>query len=736
VKCRVAGVGSREASAFLEPIDMHRKNDLLNKTSIGDGRKSSRQMSRGAFVDLQFIGALTDTQRHLQSEWAMNEVETICRKRQYSDLEPEYLQHSYRQKKHYMLIYLLLYSPHGKIPPLFSEIIQDASTFVTRPDEFRTFRDVSAAIQQGISDELLDALTFSLLPAYFQYFLTQPAVPEFGEFVNSVTSARLYRSLARVAFFSPFFLAFAADVFGPLISRTLPHESVPSEADLRTSIIERWTENARQIPPFVRIFLLNALRADVPPELVLSQFFEIVLQRRNLCMLGVGDTDPSSSEPRILDPLRLLLNGTGQTSILSTLVAITSRIPGEFPLLDQTNLGDVPELTASILVSTFDLSIHEALFNNVPLAPLESWKVYAAKKSRVPKSEHLSIERTLVLPRSANRQPIKMISPALRHLLQGADPIPQFKCAPADVTIEEFFVDYLRESGPRESFAAREHSLEIVRKYSRFDRDILMDCLGRAKLERVKVLRALSAFTGVLDKLGQLSRITESITVSFADAVQFRALASAMWASNIPRRAFGDYVANPALFAQDCRLLVVPAPLALQFLCNQFSFERWLAAHPEMQSRDERLRVLLEDHLDDVIRRQVDRIRHADYFLERIEVMKRDRRMTTILWDAAAEASPLRKLEGFDRGITVGFASIMGNLLTDRVDVPGPDETWPLRLAVLLVARIPHLVSNVEYMRHFYGMACLQDGSIERRFMSLSTAIELVKQLASRYMDD
>jgi hypothetical protein len=109
--------------------------------------------------------------------------------------------------------------------------------------------------------------------------------------------------------------------------------------------------------------------------------------------------------------------------------------------------------------------------------------------------------------------------------------------------------------------------------------------------------------------------------------------------------------------------------------------------------------------------------------------------MATILRDAAAEASPLRKLEAFDRGMTIGFTFMMDNLLTNRVDCPGPDETWPLRLAILLLPGIPHLESNAYYIGHFYEIACSLDPEIEQRFMQLYTSMEIVKGMLDRYRD-
>jgi hypothetical protein len=74
------------------------------------------------------LSRLRQTQWHLQCEWGMNQVEFPLRKKEQSELIPNYLRALYHQKRHYMLVHLVFKlgvtgSLGRSIPQFFSSIL-------------------------------------------------------------------------------------------------------------------------------------------------------------------------------------------------------------------------------------------------------------------------------------------------------------------------------------------------------------------------------------------------------------------------------------------------------------------------------------------------------------------------------------------------------------------------------------------------------------------------------------
>jgi hypothetical protein len=98
------------------------------------------------------LNKLIETQCYLQSEWAMNEVESAFRKREQAALHPSYRESLFLQKKHYILCYLALKyreSLSQELSPFFQHIWTDRSKFLESKVVYPSMVTIQTKVQSG-----------------------------------------------------------------------------------------------------------------------------------------------------------------------------------------------------------------------------------------------------------------------------------------------------------------------------------------------------------------------------------------------------------------------------------------------------------------------------------------------------------------------------------------------------------------------------------------------------------
>jgi hypothetical protein len=644
----------------------------------------------------------------------MNQVEMHYRKAQYDGLENFYLDRMAHQKRHYMFIYLLVRhysSAKPSFPPWCNEFLQATSwSSASAP-----YPALAAIIHRAVSvtnPELADTLAFSGLPCYFTYFFTDFGTEQFLMFMRTIIDRPpLYNMIARMAFVSPLFLSFIAGVFHPIISPLLPQSQLPSLEELSAQIATRWTNNASAIPSVV----VRLIGQSPDPARTLSvSYFEQALAPKMARVYGMVHFHQTLEGP-ILERLRQLLTVSSSVNMLSRLVATAqASTSARIPSLTVADRNDVPSLFQRLVLSPVDFNCYSAVSILGQYVEPSEYQVaaYIQAGEAEQESHHNRIEMTM------GRESVEPHA-AIRHLLQGADPIPLFADVMPGTTVESFFREYLLDRGPIDEYPSRYTCFRILEARCRWDPMRLQAAMSGATLERTKEIRALSAFTRIANTVSRSDQLTKPVMDETEQAFLSALLESALPKKFRPRRSIEDYTKDPNSLVNEYCDVFRAAQQAVQYqspwlpqvvfggLTSGFDFERFRKVRSDLRTLDSNLTEIIVKRSASLLpglfpARAAPSSGSFDkrgWLTGRLHAVQSNFELLGIVQRACLESNPLSKVEGINRGIRI-FRKFCLEGCPSTVEL-GEDEYVPALIGYFYVANPPYLVSNLVFIQDF-----------------------------------
>jgi hypothetical protein len=639
----------------------------------------------------------------------MNTVEKKYREFQYASLETNYLATLSNQKDHFMLVYMLLYqlyAPERDFPPYYAKVLEKAP-FPTETSACPPRDQIFEKINDQVPQQLVDVLTFSLIPTYCSFFMTMRGVSDFSHLLDQL-SPHLQEIYVRAAFVSPFFLTFVADVFRPIISPLLPQGNPPPRDELCAQIRRRWSQNLRSLPPVIgSIFTRpNAQR------LLSNGFFAHALRPETAKIFGLCEYYQTPS-PALMEELRMLLTGDSREQILRNLIDLSTWEPGESPgLLDEEDVKAVPSLFQPVLLSTLDRRCLETLVNRRPFVPLgpSDWAVSAVSAHERIESEHIQIELTMANQTRAEAY--------LRHLLQMADRLPKFKSVPPDIDLREFFQDFLVRRGPMSTFKKRHEAVKFLETIIGFSSETaILEPLSQTTLERKKEIRALSAFTSITERYMKLDAACRSLRLDIENVFvsgdifischqHMQSQKTVEFYSKDPDALVADYIKLSGPIREQWRRFESALEIAFTYVTFRFNFSRFRASRPELARYDQQLAEFLVAHGSDVLKVLTDgaydnKPEKSNVLLQRINGLREKVYVLDILRAAALESNLFRKMREFGKGVLAAQKVVADKF--PPAQPAGPDELVPAQVAAIIFAMPHFIVSNYVYIVEFCG---------------------------------
>jgi hypothetical protein len=643
----------------------------------------------------------------------MNVVEASYRKEQYDHMLMAFLECLALQKRHYMLVYLILTSLKSQnpvLPPYWESILSTVTSETSRapyPPIERIFQKLSRCKDP----DLIDALTFGGIPPYFSFFLTDFGITSFLDLLDSYSDQPIiYDCYARMAFAHSLFISFVSEVFQPILCPLLPDKIVPVFESLSENIQARWKQALPRMPPVVS----QLLKRTTDPKRTLSQsFFDVALDCERAKVFGFVDyARPLTEELVIL--LRVLLTISSRHNILGELIALTFQpVHCKITFFTEEDRQTVSALFQPVLLSTFD-------FNAWAAVQLPGSSFVHPSSYEVRAYLHLDEEETLCIHNAVEGTMTidhLRVEAALRHLLQDADTIPRFKKLPLGLTLETFFTEYLLKRGPRETYGRRYDNLTTIKWKSKLfsDERTILGALPKAHIERKKEIRALSAFTA----LWEIFAFTNNQTQRARDAIQevFYSLPIFRWCPKYIKSPLPIYVRNPNNLLVDYLKLVekwtidplfstVKPEMLYTFLARELSFEAFRKSIPQLQQFDNELHELFEQHGNSLCDELFPVVPSPNWnknqwLREQIEKLKSHTDFFEWLTCAALESGPIKKLREFGRAFNMVRKYFVENFPPSK-DL-GEDELLPAQIAFVIVVNPPRLASNLAYICEFCG---------------------------------
>jgi hypothetical protein len=669
---------------------------------------------RSRAITAAFIDQLRNTQNALQREWSMNQVEMHYRKAQYAWLETHYLDRIARQKRHYMFVYLLVRhysSPKPSFPPWCTAFLQ-ATAWSSASAPYPALAAIIHRVANVRNRELMDALAFSGLPCYFTFFFTDFGTEDFLMFMRTISDRPLLSDMiARMAFVSPLFLSFIASVFHPIISPLLPQAPVPSLEDLSAQIATRWTNNASAIPSVV----VRLIRQSPDPVRTLSvSYFEQALTPKTASVYGLVHFHQTLQGP-ILERLKQLLTASSRTHMLERLVATTQASKSAIiPSLTVIDRNDVPALFQRLILSPVDFNCYSAASILGEFVDPFDYDVaaYLQAGEAEQESHHNRIEQTM------GRESVAP-NAAVRHLLQGADPIPTFAGVPPGTTVESFFRDYLLDRGPIDEYPLRYTCFKVLEKDCRWDPVRLQVAMDSATLERTKEIRALSAFTRIANTVARFDQLTKAVADETEHVFLTALLESALPKKFKPRRSIEDYTKAPNHLVNEYCEVLRAAQQTTQYqspwlphvvfgaLTSGFDFERFRKVRSDLRSLDSNLTTIIVNRtaallpalFSDAGAPKSGAFDKRGWLLSRLQSVQSNIELLAIIQRACLESNPLSKMEEMNRGITL-FRKFCLDGCPSTVEL-GADEYIPALVGYFYIANPPYLVSNLIFIQEF-----------------------------------
>jgi hypothetical protein len=345
---------------------------------------------------------------------------------------------------------------------------------------------------------------------------------------------------------------------------------------------------------------------------------------------------------------------------------------------------------------------------------------------------------------------VAQIRPLLRHLMQRADPIPQFELE-VPLSIEAFFREYLVRRGCRKSYLTRCELFETLRGIRALKNPSgLRSALSGIAIERVKEITALSKFTEISETCCTIERITYEISGHLgADRNEFCSSTELLFRLSIylqyypteigrivNGRDFSTYLKNLPAFKSDfdaiCGILQrAPIPthsfamceIAFGLITRAFDFTVFRKNRTKFGRFDDRAcermttdgEALINDQMQDFVEKDA-------WMAERTSELSTRPDILFVMHLAGLESNPLRKVREFDRGLRLIRAFYMEGAPSGVT--LGEDQLLPLSLIGLMLANPPFLVSNIAYINEFCQFAFLQS-----MVVSVSAKLAAIMQL-------
>lgn len=679
-------------------------------------------------VSRAFVDRFRDAQRELRCEWSMNLIEKQFREKQYKVLEAGYEKALGHQKRHYILVYMIMhFYKTGHWPSFFYSFVREQVAFdpvvLVYPDPQKLMNN--AKLVDVSNEELVDAVTFSTLPCYCDFFFTEFGINLFVKFLNSVEENKLRFAYARSVFVSPGFLNFIELVLKPVLSPIVCDNTAVTTEYVAVTIKEKWQLHTSKIPHVV----IKVLQAEKIPTTALSQaFFEIALQSSEYARLyGLIEANQSINETFLVQLRSLLTDGSDQT-ILDDLVFMTVRAKSDVPILGEYDRVNVPSLFQPRLFSIFDFNAVSALAMNGSFVAPMFYKMFSCQMEGEKKEEsvHNMAEQTML------RQSIDPKA-ELRHLLQSADPIPNFKVIPEELTVEQFFENYLVRRGSRSTLNRRREYMNVLKTQNVVESETAaLAVLANVHLDRKKEIRALSAFTKILTAYSDLSGMTAGAREQIQNLFDYICVSGLLDSYGKIYPTIDEYFTTPNLHLdvhrEMCHYIEQKGPAYLQarpyifnvyqYLTSQFTFERFRAMRADLISYDVHVTQYLAGAVDnavikcfypkgEVIEPTPGKFDKWYFIYNKVRELKKQDYLIDIIVQACNESSPMRKAKELDRGIGSAISFVHEGFPGGEL---GEDEKLPMSLAFLIICNPPFLVSNLVYIQEF--LSCDYDVSI------------------------
>jgi hypothetical protein len=655
-------------------------------------------------LTLSFLHHVKDVQYTLQCEWSLNQVEKAYREHQFTDLlDLIYRQVWAAQKRHFMFMYLLFASPDPRLRPTFPHFLESllSSSPINSSNDPRG-RSAEGLIPQSLDFdvELWDALTFSSLPAASDFFLTDFGISAFIQAMTTVKDQVMYDLLARAPFVSPLFIRFLNTVFWPVLA-------VATEIDGLASKIEaRWIQHLDQIPAVVVRFLKEA---KDPAYLLWTACFQFAVTPDTACLYGlVGFSQRLSGA--VTCHLRDILAFRGRRSILKRLVEPILRLKGSgIPTITVNHRDDVPTLFDLVLLSDLDFNVHASLALGGFLVHPQEYSVGLYHRPSDANRDALVYRPDGTMAGGARA------AAHLRHLLQAADALPNFQSVPAGLTIQKFFTEYLEDRGDPDTDSLRTSAVRFLTRRALTEGDV-SGLLQDVTMTRTLEIRVLSVFTeiqGVLTTVQELSQaVSEQVERAF-----YMSLLKPFWRAHESLRPnFAEICARPeglvtsfnAVRADLAKLdsplaaCAFPCVLIYGFLSQNFKFEEFRRARPNLKKLDERVRTGIADP-EPVIEVQFAGSGGAKgaWLRKRLMEMKAEEDILDFVRVACDASVPLEKLRAFL--LAFGMARMFFIQDAGPKNELGADEFTPMLICYVVIANPNAIVSNLAYLADLCG---------------------------------
>lgn len=533
-------------------------------------------------IDLPIIQKIYETQQKIFQEDSRHVVESFCRKNQLTQITEKANESFKKEKEHFEITRNLIakslrkktnkdqsctlintssiQNKTLKMPGLFDITI---SILNTTNSLSKTFKDKEKDTQQ----DLIDLLTFSLIPSYLNFFWVDSSIKKFVKYFTilgqNTISIDHYNQLARSVFVTPSFLLYLFYAFQPIFSKifncgdrnisnfikdNFSQSNFPNSISKYNNMIPREVFvalicSSQPSSTFLNSFLNIALSSpetmhiynllhfsQVPSKEFLKAVRTNIASDTNLINLIISAmTKDNIYYAQLHDYFNTIINNVKldkkYANNLISEVNDTSRFKIEDDdddeeyddTLNTNQKQNEASFLGKHLFNDSDQKYCPEIFQPFLLSSndLSLFDFYFKKTPtyvfpdrleyfRVYSDNEVTRDNLFNAP-EATMAHGNAPTPFLRHLLQLSDPLPKFKEKPSNVsTIDDFVNIYLVERGDIRTYAQRKYNAESFLFFRNMFPQQISEILRRVSFSRVNDIMALSAFANIDKKLQYL----------------------------------------------------------------------------------------------------------------------------------------------------------------------------------------------------------------------------------------
>lgn len=213
---------------------------------------------------------ICETQRKLHAEYVMSSTfEEFLNQDNLKTFKQSFISQNIKEKHYYTRVLFLTTFNSNKIPftnnnafyleDTESEIFQIPHIFNPSKSEVFARKLISLEERGALSNQLIDIITFSIIPSFFLMFLEKNAFTLFRKFINKFKKdtkpTQLGYQLSRSLFVSPMFLSFLRKIMHDILQPVYSSESsFTSTSRLQQLILDSFTKNVCFIPSYINLF--------------------------------------------------------------------------------------------------------------------------------------------------------------------------------------------------------------------------------------------------------------------------------------------------------------------------------------------------------------------------------------------------------------------------------------------------------------------------------------------------